>query len=139
MFGSKISKFCALLLFFGILFLVCPVSYAYTSLPYKGKPNSTQNEYNPDGSVKRKRYFDDKGRAEKDIDYNYGGEKYHEFPHVHDWEWEKEKSPRQPKEGELEKVAEITTAVAVTGTILYYVISEGSRIVFPIRNLIPVL
>ena len=99
--------------------------------------------YNPDGSVKRKRCFDEKGRAEKDIDYNHGGEKYHEFPHVHDWKWKegkpKRQPPRKPKEGELEKAAEITTAVAVAGTILYYVISEGSRIVFPVRNLIPVL
>ena len=138
MFRSRFSKFCALLLVFGIIFSACSVSYAET--PLTGKPNSTLKMYNEDGSVKRRRQFDEKGRVKKDIDYNHPG-KNHEFPHVHDWKWEEGKAkrdnPREPKEGEIEEVEKITVGVAL-GTILYYVISEGSRIVFPPRNLIPV-
>ena len=94
-------------------FTACPVSYAGT--PVKGKPNSTQETYNRDGTVKRRRQFDEKGRAKKDIDYNHGGE--HTFPHVHDWEWNEEKfkrkDPREPKEGELEAAEKITTAATL--------------------------
>ena len=140
MFKSKFSKFCALLLVFGIFFSACPVSYADKDLPTRGDPNSTQEIYNKDGSVKRRRYFDEKGKAKKDIDYNHGGV-WHKFPHIHDWDWEK-KSPRQkarePKEGEMETKEKITSVALFAGTVLYYVIFEGSRIVFPIRNLIPV-
>jgi len=142
MFKSKFSKFCALLLLvFGIFFSMYPVSYAEQKLPTRGIPNSTQEIYNEDGSVKRRRYFDEKGKAKKDIDYNHGGI-WHKFPHIHDWDWKKEKSPRQkarePKEGEIEAAEKITRVALVAGTILYYAISEGSRIVFPVRNLIPV-
>ena len=141
MFKSKFSKLCAVLLVFAIFFSVCPVSYAYTRLPKRWEPNSIGEIYNEDGSLKQERKYDEKGRAKKDIDYNHGGVG-HKFPHVHDWEWKEEKSkrhpPREPKEGELETTKRITTGVAV-GTILYYVISEGSRIIFPVRNLIPIL
>lgn len=141
MFRSKFSKFCALLVVLGIFFSACPVSYAYERLPKTGEPNSIGKIYNEDGSVKQRRYYDEKGKAKKDIDYNHGGK--HKFPHIHDWDWEKEKSSRQkardPKEGELEEAEKITKAALVAGTLLYYVISEGSRIVFPVRNLIPVL
>ena len=142
MFKSKFSKFYALLLLvFGIFFSMYPVSYAAQKLTTRGIPNSTQEIYNEDGSVKQRRYYDEKGKAKKDIDYNHGGK--HKFPHIHDWDWEKEKSSRQkardPKEGELEEAEKITKAALVAGTLLYYVISEGSRIVFPVRNLIPVL
>ena len=142
MFRGKFSKFCALLLVFGILFSMCPVAYAHQQLPTRGEPNSTQEIYNEDGSVKRRRYYDEEGKANKDIDYNHGGVR-HEFPHMHDWEWEgalpERKPQREPKKGELEKAEKITAAIAVSGTVLYYLISEGSRIVFPVRNLIPVL
>ena len=39
----------------------------------------------------------------------------------------------------LSDTAKITAALGTAGTIAYFIISEGSRIVFPIRNLIPVL
>ena len=35
------------------------------------------------------------GRAEKDTDYNHSGEDSHEFPHEHEWDWNKT-PPRQP-------------------------------------------
>ena len=170
MFKSKFSKLCTLVLVFGILFSMCPVSYA--DGPVIGKPNSIQEIYNPDGSVKQRRQFDEYGRAKKDVDYNHGGGE-HEFPHVHDWKWKDGKpdrdDPRRPKEGELKEAEEKArkqkeeeaaeqaeeaaqkakeaakeaakeiTAGAIVGTALYFLISEGSRVVFPPRNLIPVL
>jgi len=139
MFRSRIRKFCALLLICGVFFSTCLVSYAKT--PVEGEPNSIIKMYNKDGSIRRRRQFDEKGRVKKDVDYNHPG-KNHTFPHVHDWKWKgedyKRDKPREPKEGEIEAVEKITTGVAL-GTILYCIISEGSRFVFPFRNLIPVL
>ena len=103
MFRGRFSKVYTLLLVFGIFFSICPISYAGT--PATGKPNSTQEMYNRDGTVRRIRQFDEKGRAKK---------------------------------GELEAAEKVTT-VATLGTIIYYIISEGSRIIFPVRNLIPIL
>ena len=161
MFKGKFSKLCTLLLVFGILFSTCSVSFA--DGPIIGKPNSIQEIYNEDGSVKQRRQFDENGRAKKDVDYNHGGGE-HEFPHVHDWKWENGKpdrdDPRKPKEGELEEaeekakeaeqaakkskeaakdVAKGVTVGAALGTALYFIISEGSRVVFPPRNFIPIL
>ena len=163
MFKSKFSKLCTLLLVFGILFSTCSVSYAET--PKIGKPNSTLEMYNRDGSLRRRRQFDENGKAKKDVDYNHTGEN-HEFPHVHDWKWKGDESKRDdasPKEGELEEAEEKVkkekeeeqaakkskeaakdaakgiTIGAALGTALYFIISEGSRVVFPPRNLIPIL
>ena len=167
MFKSKFSKLCTLLLVFAILFSTCSMSYAEG--PIIGKPNSIQEIYNEDGSLKQRRQFGEDGRAKKDIDYSHGGVG-HEFPHVHDWKWKDGKSkrddPRKPKEGEIKEVEEKAkkekeaeerekkvketkeqakdvakgvTVGAALGTALYFIISEGSRIVFPPRNLIPIL
>ena len=157
MFKSKFSKLCTLLLVFGILFSTCSVSYA--DGPITGKPNSILEIPNKDGSIKRRRQFDDNGRAEKDVDYEHGGVG-HEFPHIHDWEWSNgkpdRKKARKPGEGEIKEVEEKAkkekeaeekakdvakgvTVGAVLGTALYFLISEGSRVVFPPRNLIPIL
>lgn len=38
----------------------------------------------------------------------------------------------------IKNAAKITATLGTAGTIAYFIISEGSRIVFPIRNLIPV-
>ena len=139
---GKIAKFFALLLILGIIFSDLAVSYAYSRLPKTGEPNSTQEVYNEDGSVKRKRFFDKDGNAKKDIDYDHGGKKHHYFPHIHDWEWKEGKSkrnpPREPREGEVENAKKITTRITL-GTIIYCIISEGSRFIIPLRNLFPVL
>ena len=121
MFRSKFRKIFILFLIFGILFSACPISYA--DAPIIGKPNSTQETYNKDGSLKQRRQFDEKGQAKKDIDYNYGGSR-HEFPHVHDWKWKDGKGnrddPRKPKKGELEeaeeKAKDVTTKITVRGS-----------------------
>jgi hypothetical protein len=112
------------------------------SLPSKGEPNSTGRLYNPDGSLKQEREYGPDGRAQKDTDYNHPGDN-HEFPHEHDWDWTKS-PPRLPgkspgptsiQENNIGKA----TAWATAGVVIYWIVSEGSRIVFPVRNLIPIL
>lgn len=147
MFKSKFSKVCALILAFGISFSTCSMSYADSTVI--GKPNSIHEEYNRDGSLKQRRQFGKNGQAEKDVDYSHGGIG-HKFPHVHDWNWKDGKpnrdNSRKPKEGELqemeEKAKEVAKGITVgtaLGTALYFIVSEGSRVVFPPRNLIPIL
>lgn len=156
---SKIlAKFVVLLLI--VTFSSSNVLTAQAAIPVTGKPGSTATEKNEDGTPKQERTYGSDGRAEKDVDYNHGGN--HEFPHEHDWDWSKE-PPRQPgkpipptpcptpspsqganppstsssssNSGDAIKSA---SAAAVAGTILYFIISEGSRIVLPVRNLIPI-
>ena len=117
-----------------------PISVALSnSLPLSGKPNSTGKIYNPDGSVKQERQYGKDGQPVKDTDYNHGGTN-HEFPHKHEWKdgvrgpakpVNKSKSSKSNKEN---KKVEIWAAV---GTALYWMVSEGSRILFPVRNAIP--
>jgi hypothetical protein len=68
--------------------------------PANGKPNSEQEFPSPNG--KTIRVYGPDGRAIKDTDYGHdhgAGD-----PHIHDWDWSKER-PRQPgrppKEGEI--------------------------------------
>jgi RHS repeat-associated protein len=91
-----------------------------------GKGGSTERTFGPDG------------RAVKDIDrgHDHGAGD----PHAHDWDWGK-KPPRQPgrpltpEEGtNLKRTAKTVTA----GVIIYWIVSEGSRILFPPRNPVPV-
>lgn len=63
------------------------------SLPGKGEPNSSADLLDPDGSVKQRRYYDEKGRAKEDIDFNHSDGGTHEFPHRHEWDWDS-KPPR---------------------------------------------
>ncbi|WP_228464381.1 hypothetical protein [Listeria seeligeri] len=65
------------------------------SLPGKREPNSSADLLNPDGSVKQRRYYDEKGRAKEDIDFNHSDDGTHEFPHRHEWDWDS-KPPRKP-------------------------------------------
>jgi hypothetical protein len=53
------------------------------SLPVKGKPNSKDTLYNPDGSKKQERYYGPDGLPEIDIDYSHEGNVT--FPHSHTW------------------------------------------------------
>ena len=64
------------------------------SLPAKGKPNSSADLLNPDGSVKQRRYYGPDGKAQQDIDFNHSDDGTHEFPHTHEWDWSKN-PPRQ--------------------------------------------
>ena len=57
-----------------------------SSLPVKGAPNSSDILLNPDGTIKQKRWYDEKGNALRDRDYNHGGEENGiPFPHDHEW------------------------------------------------------
>lgn len=59
-----------------------------------GEPNSSADLLNPDGSVKQRRYYGPDGRAIEDIDFNHTDDGTHEFPHRHQWDWNK-RPPRQ--------------------------------------------
>ncbi|WP_170923031.1 hypothetical protein A5821_002380 [Enterococcus sp. 7F3_DIV0205] len=62
-----------------------------------GKPNSSADILNPDGSVKQRRYYDEKGRATEDIDFNHSDDGTHEFPHRHKWDWSNPEKPKRLK------------------------------------------
>lgn len=55
-----------------------------SSLPTKGKPNSSKDLIDKEG-LKQRRYYDKNGKADMDIDYRHGGNETHKFPHRHDW------------------------------------------------------
>jgi len=67
------------------------------NLPGKGEPNFSADLLNSDGTVKQRRYYDEQGRAKKDIDFNHSDDGTHTFPHRHKWDWSK-KPPRQKPE-----------------------------------------
>lgn len=54
-----------------------------SSLPPKGDPNSSKDLIDNKG-IKQRRYYDENGKADLDIDYRHGGAK-HKFPHRHKW------------------------------------------------------
>ena len=60
----------------------------------KQPANSSADLLNPDGSVKRRRYYGADGNAKMDIDFNHTDDGTHEFPHIHIWDWS-QKKPRQ--------------------------------------------
>jgi RHS repeat-associated protein len=126
-----------------------------SKLPSTGKPNSTQDLLNPDGSLKQQRWYGPDGRPVRDRDYNHPGDG-HVFPHDHYWDWEKT-PPRQPsvpvpvpaptpnpgqtnyQYGHSNQDEKIEAAGwSLFGTALYWIISEGSRFALPMRNLVPV-
>jgi hypothetical protein len=63
------------------------------ALPSVGSPNTSAVERDKNGKVTRRRFYDGKGKAIKNIDYDHdhGAGK----PHAHDWDWNKD-PPRQP-------------------------------------------
>lgn len=155
--GKKFVKIMAMVLVVSLFFCSESVVSAYAGLPATGEPNSTVTVYNGDGSPKQVRVYGPDGMAKKDIDYNHGGND--EFPHEHEWDWSKNPA-RQPgkviptpcpapdqsqgagstsntESGLGDMISELSGLAAV-GAIVYYVISETSRVVFPLRNLIPI-
>ena len=60
----------------------------------KQPANSSADLLNPDGSVKRRRYYGADGNAKMDIDFNHTDDGTHEFPHIYIWDWS-QKKPRQ--------------------------------------------
>lgn len=61
-----------------------------------GKPNSIVDVAGKDGIIKTRRWYDEEGRAKKDIDTSdHGNAKHHPMgSHAHDWVWEGEKATR---------------------------------------------
>lgn len=101
-----------------------------------GTPGSTVEI--PDGKGgKTVRKFGPDGKAETDVDHGHdhgAGD-----PHAHDWDWGK-KPPRQPGRAltpEEQKNVKRAAGGVTAGVIIYWIISEGSRL-FPPRNLIPI-
>jgi RHS repeat-associated protein len=114
--------------------------------PAKGAPGTSINLPGDKPGQKTIRIFGDDGRAVKDIDFghNHGAGD----PHAHDWDWTSDtpRGPGRPLEpGEnpdgppiidpdaAARAAEWATA----GTVLYWIVSESSRVLFPPRNLVP--
>jgi len=65
------------------------------NLPTTGKPNSSVDFYDENGTLTQRRYYDENGRATEDIDYEHSnGDNSHEFPHRHTWDWSSGTSKR---------------------------------------------
>lgn len=107
-------------------------------------PKGTEVEFDPGvagkpgwGGKDHWHEFGPDGKAETDIDHGHdhgAGD-----PHAHDWDWGK-KPPRQPGRPltpEEQKNVKRAAGGVTAGVIIYWIISEGSRL-FPPRNLIPV-
>lgn len=62
-----------------------------TENPSKGEPNSSVDIYDKDGNLVRRRWYDEDGKASRDVDMtNHGNSKNHpEYPHEHTWDWSK--------------------------------------------------
>ncbi|WP_413232240.1 WXG100 family type VII secretion target [Paenibacillus sp. BJ-4] len=61
--------------------------------PAKGEPNSSVDILDKNtGEIKTRRYYDENGRAIRDVDYtNHGNSKQHpEWPHEHVFEWKED-------------------------------------------------
>jgi len=110
--------------------------------PSSGDPDSTVRiPGNKPGSHTDRTYGPD-GKAVKDVDYGHDHGKGD--PHAYDWDWTKAR-PRQPgrpltpeEKQQIENTAKKVGFWGTAGVVTYWIISEGSRIVFPPRNLVPV-
>lgn len=99
--------------------------------PARGEPNTTDRLHGPGGNTTDRTYGPD-GRAIKDIDrgHDHGvGD-----PHAHDWDWTQDRPRRPGRPLTPDEAAKVATYSAL----LYWIISEGSRVVFPPRNLLPI-
>lgn len=70
---------------------------SHDNLPTKDqKPNSSMDLYDKEtGELLQRRFFDENGRAIKDIDYKHNDpHNTHTFPHEHYWDWTNGGSPR---------------------------------------------
>lgn len=76
-----------------------------------GPPNGEVTLHNPTTGRTQRRYYDENGKAKKDIDLNHGGPK-HDFPHAHDWKILEGLPKRLPERSlipeEVEGVKDIT-------------------------------
>ena len=115
-----------------------------SGLSLKGTPNSSSFLYNPDGSIKQIRIYDSDGYPKIDIDFNHNGKNI-KFPHKHTWKNGVRSKEHEPLDWDNEDESNVEKkdsfwyeVVVIGGVVLYVVISEGSRIFFPVRNVIPI-
>ena len=107
-----------------------------SGLKITGTPNSRAVLKNPDGSIKQIRYYDSDGNAKIDIDFNHPGDNI--FPHKHTWKDGERSKDHEPLDPNEKKTENRDVTWAVIGAVIYIIVSEGSRIIFPPRNLVPV-
>lgn len=91
--------------------------------------------HDQDGNVKQERAYGPAGDVLDDLDWGHGGT--HVFPHRHGWVNGKRDKIGVPFQGPPPPPMSASGWV-IAGTILYWTISEGSRVVFPPRSLIPI-
>jgi RHS repeat-associated protein len=70
------------------------------SLPMRGEPNSSQILYNPDGTIKQKRWYGPEGEPDRDRDNNHSGPG--PFPHDHEWKDGKRGTEHLPPSSEYQ-------------------------------------
>ena len=68
-------------------------------IPESGTPNSSYDRVDDAGNVITRRYYDETGKATKDVDFtDHGNAKRHpEVPHEHDWDWSDPENPDRSK------------------------------------------
>ena len=65
-------------------------------LDITGEASSSTDLLDENGELKQRRYYDENGRAEKDIDYKHSnGDGSHTFPHEHYWDWSNPDKPHR--------------------------------------------
>ena len=89
------------------------ISIAYV----KGLPNSKEIFLNPDGTIKKERWYGPDGEAIRDRDYNHSGKM--PFPHDHEWKNGKRGTEHLPPSPDYEFSVEpvIGAAIVVLGVI----------------------
>ena len=121
------------------------VNAASVKIP-TGPPNSSEPIYDKKGNKVGERFYGPDGQATKDRDdTDHGHPKQHpDVPHEHEWGPEGRGGavpvPKPSENSNIISGNDVGEAAGwvLAGTILYWAISEGSRILFPPRNLIPV-
>ncbi len=106
--------------------------------PASGPPDTTVNLPGDKPGTGTDRTYGPDGRAVKDVDtgHDHGAGD----PHAHDWDWSKARprQPGRPLTPEEQAALKKTAVWGTVGVVTYWVVSEGSRILFPPRNLVPI-
>lgn len=121
----------------------------HDGLPLEGEPGSVKQRKRGNTVIQERKYGPD-GLPEVDTDYEHGGVG-HTFPHQHVWKGKKrgQAQPMPPREPEPQNIIiapnpigiealEAITGLTGSALLIYIVISEGSRLLVPVRNLVPV-
>jgi len=76
--------------------LINHFSTSDNKLPLNSNPNSSIDRVDENGNVIQRRFYDELGRAIRDVDFtDHGNSKLHPIvPHEHIWDWS---NPERPK------------------------------------------